>query len=112
MAKRAVEDMIERGEAVIHVPTIESARAIETDMRAAGVDVWRVRKIGKINVKALRERLGLATAEAFAMRYRLNPRTVEGWEAGRPIDDIANTYLHTIATNPKSVGEALEEKLT
>ena len=39
-------------------------------------------------------------------------RTVEGWEQGRPIDSVANIYLHAISTNPDVIGRALEQPIT
>jgi DNA-binding transcriptional regulator YiaG len=58
----------------------------------------------------IRERLGMSAA-TFARRYNLNPRTVEGWEQGRPIDDIANAYLHAIAAEPPAIARAFEVEM-
>jgi DNA-binding transcriptional regulator YiaG len=64
--------------------------------------------VPKVNVKAIREALGLSAAE-FAMRYNLNKRTVEGWEQGRRIDEAANNYLHLIACDPQAVAKSFEQ---
>ena len=106
-AMTAVDTMVVRGEAVIDVPTIEPGPTFADDMHAAGVQVTRIGATKPADVKAIREALGLSAA-MFAKRFNLNPRTVEGWEQGRPIDDIANTYLHAIAAEPAVIAKALE----
>ena len=59
-------------------------------------------------IRALRERLGLSQA-AFALRYRLNRRTVESWEcANSRLPDVAATTLLTlIDREPDLIAEIL-----
>ena len=109
-AMRIVDRMVEVGEAVFEVPTIESGTSFADEMLAAGVQVRRIALLKPDGVKALRERLGLSAA-AFAKRYGLNERTVEGWEQGRPMDAVANTYLRTIAANPNVIAKLFEEPI-
>jgi putative transcriptional regulator len=59
------------------------------------------------NVRALRTRLGL-TRMAFAERYGLDVRTVEGWEQERfSMDRSARVLLLLIALEPDTVARAL-----
>ena len=59
------------------------------------------------NVRALRTHLGL-TRKAFAERYGLDPRTVEGWEQERfGMDRSARVLLLVIAHEPDAVVRAL-----
>ena len=59
------------------------------------------------NVRALRTRLGL-TRKAFAERYGLDLRTVEGWEQERfGMDRSARVLLMVIALEPDVVARAL-----
>ena len=60
-----------------------------------------------VNVKRLRERLGL-TQEAFAAAYRIPVGTLRDWEQGRKNPDApARAYLTVIARNPEAVAEWL-----
>jgi putative transcriptional regulator len=60
-----------------------------------------------VNVKKLRERLGL-TQEAFAATYRIPVGTLRDWEQCRKNPDApARAYLLVIAKNPQAVAEWL-----
>jgi len=60
-----------------------------------------------VNVKKLRERLGL-TQEAFAATYRIPVGTLRDWEQCRKNPDApARAYLTVIARNPEAVAEWL-----
>jgi putative transcriptional regulator len=60
-----------------------------------------------VNVKKLRERLGL-TQEAFAAAYRIPIGTLRDWEQRRKLPDApARAYLTVIARNPQAVAELL-----
>lgn len=73
-------------------------------------DTSRAKAIGQyhaVDVKALRERLGLSQAE-FASQYRLNLRVLQSWEQnGRRPDSTAQTLLYLIAKNPSFVRDSL-----
>ena len=105
-AKRAVERMVERGEAVVAVPTVEPGRGLVADLNAAGVDAAQVCAL-RVDIPALRERLGL-TQEEFALRYNLSLRALQNWEQGREPDPVVWNYLRAIERNPKEVAEAQE----
>jgi putative transcriptional regulator len=61
-----------------------------------------------VNVKKLRERLGL-TQEAFAATYRIPVGTLRDWEQCRKNPDApARAYLLVIDRNPEAVAEWLK----
>jgi putative transcriptional regulator len=63
--------------------------------------------IHQVNVKKLRERLGL-TQEEFAAAYRIPVGTLRDWEQCRKNPDApARAYLTVIARNPEVVAEWL-----
>ena len=61
-----------------------------------------------VNVKRLRERLGL-TQEEFAARYRIPVGTLRDWEQRRKNPDApARAYLTVIERNPEAVAQLLK----
>jgi putative transcriptional regulator len=63
----------------------------------------------QVNVKRLRERLGL-TQEDFAATYRIPVGTLRDWEQRRKNPDApARAYLTVIARNPEAVAELLRQ---
>jgi putative transcriptional regulator len=62
-----------------------------------------------VNVKRLRDRLGL-TQEEFAARYRIPVGTLRDWEQGRKRPDApARAYLIVIDRDPEAVANLLGE---
>ena len=71
-----------------------------TDEELAKIGLHR-----QVNVKRLRERLGL-TQEAFAATYRIPVGTLRDWEQRRKNPDApARAYLTVIERNPEAVAE-------
>lgn len=65
------------------------------------------RYVRNVNVRALRERLGL-TQEEFARRYRLPLRSVQEWEQWRKRPAPGTmTLLLAISRKPKALADAL-----
>ena len=65
------------------------------------------RYVRNVNVRALRERLGL-TQEEFARRYRFPLRSVQEWEQGRKRPASGTmTLLLAISRKPKALADAL-----
>ncbi len=65
------------------------------------------RFVRNVNVRALRERLGL-TQEEFARRYRVPLRSVQEWEQGRKHPAPGTmTLLLAISRKPKALADAL-----
>jgi putative transcriptional regulator len=73
-----------------------------TDEELAKIGLHR-----QVNVKKLRERLGL-TQEAFAATYRIPVGTLRDWEQRRKNPDApARAYLTVIERSPEAVAEWL-----
>jgi putative transcriptional regulator len=110
-AKRAIEEMIETGRAVVLVPKVESKTSLADELAAAGCVAAAVAQTD-VNVRELRERLGL-TQEQFALRYGLDLDAVRNWEHRRRIPDpAARGYLRVIDKLPDQASIAQEEHLT
>jgi putative transcriptional regulator len=59
------------------------------------------------DVRAIREKTGLSQA-AFAAAFCLNRRTLQDWEQGKAVPDVAvRAYLTVIDRNPEAVRRAL-----
>jgi putative transcriptional regulator len=64
----------------------------------------------RINVRAIRERVGMSQAQ-FAIRFAISPRTLQEWEQGRRMPDATvRAYLTVIDRNPDAVQNALLNK--
>jgi putative transcriptional regulator len=70
-------------------------------------DSYRVHIPAKVDVKSIRERMGLSQA-AFANRFGLSVFALRNWEQGkRRPDPAARAYLKVIEKAPQTVAEAL-----
>lgn len=70
-------------------------------------ELARIGLIRLVNVKRLREELGL-TQEAFAATYRIPVGTLRDWEQRRKNPDAtARTYLKVIERDPEAIAEML-----
>jgi len=66
------------------------------------------RYVPAVDVRAIRERLGLSQYE-FARTYRLSQRTVQEWEQHRrEPSESARVLLYAISRNPKALERALQ----
>ena len=66
-----------------------------------------VRIPDEVDVKAIREKLGISQAE-FAVRFGFSLPTLRNWEQGRRFPDgPARTLLKVIDANPDAVNSAL-----
>ena len=109
-AKRVIEEMLDKGRAVVEVPTVEDAAILARELAAAGCCASRLGRT-EIDVRALRERLGL-TQDQFALRYALDVDTLRNWESKRRHPDAAAlAYLGVIACLPEQVSMVLEQPL-
>ena len=68
-----------------------------------------VRPVKQINVKKIRERLGLSQ-HRFSMMFGFSMRTIQEWEQGRrePSGAVKN-FLKVISKNPTAVQNALRD---
>ncbi len=105
-AKRAMEELLATGRAFVHLPMVEDAVALSADLAIAGIAAASADPPQAVDVRALRQRLGL-TREGFAARYGLELETVRNWEAGRrDPDTTARSYLQAISNDPEQVERA------
>jgi DNA-binding transcriptional regulator YiaG len=107
-AKRVIEEMMQKGLAVLELPTVENRRTALAELTEAGVEA-RARAEGVINVKNLRKRLGL-TQEQFSLRYGIDIDTLQNWERRRRIpDEPAQRLLRVIDMLPEEASVAQED---
>jgi putative transcriptional regulator len=105
-AKRAIEAMLDTGRVTVDLPLVEEPMAVTRGLAAAGIDASVLQPDTRVDVHALRERLGL-TREQFALRFGLEVETVRNWESGRREPDMtARSYLRVIANAPEDVERA------
>lgn len=66
------------------------------------------RCVPNVDVRAVRESLGLTQAE-FAVKYRLSLRTIQEWEQGRkgPSEPV-RVLLFAISRDPKALARVLQ----
>jgi putative transcriptional regulator len=64
---------------------------------------------GKLDVRAIRERLGMSQPE-FAARFGISVKTLRNWEQGhRQPEGPARAYLTVIKNDPDAVMNALDK---
>ncbi len=87
----------------ITFPSVPNPEAAVSALALLGLRVeWR-RAPTHVDVKAIRERLGLTQA-AFAARFGLELDSVRNWEQGRYTPDpVARTLLKIIEQSPETV---------
>ncbi len=70
-------------------------------------ETLRRKKLGPLNVKAIRERFGMSQSQ-FAAFLCISARTLQKWEQGqRSPDGAANTLLRIMQKEPAAVMRAL-----
>ena len=90
------------------IRAMEQAVAYERGETKARVTVFTIP--GPVNVKGIRESLGLSQSQ-FAARYGFSPRTLQQWEQGRSKPDAASrAYLTVIKRNHRAVEKALNRE--
>ena len=105
-AKRAMEEMLATGRSFVELPMLENASVLAAELARAGISAAAVDPSPPLDVRDLRERLGL-TREQFATRYGLEIETVRNWETGRrEPDTTARSYLRAISNDPVNVEQA------
>jgi putative transcriptional regulator len=95
-----------RIEAATEADLHEAALADPDAQPLAEADLARMRHL--VNVKKLRERIGLSQEE-FARRYRIPVGTLRDWEQRRKRPDApARAYLEVIDRDPATVAALLD----
>lgn len=105
-AKRAMDELLAEGRVFVELPRVEDPRFLAAELAKAGIPAAPAEPPQTVDVRALRERLGL-TREQFAARYGLEVETLRNWETGRrEPDTTARSYLRAISNNPEHVERA------
>jgi DNA-binding transcriptional regulator YiaG len=88
---------------------VADPRKLVAALAALGVAATPRRVPASVDVKKIRDKLGLSQAE-FAARFCFDIRTLQNWEQGRSTPDrYARTLLRTIARDPAAVEATLAE---
>ncbi len=99
--------LYDRGVAVVELPAVENARKVIHDLAGAGVTATPYGAPEKIDIKTIREAMGLSQDE-FALEFGLEVSTLRNWEQGRSEPDTAaRNFLVTVARDPDAVRAAL-----
>ncbi len=86
---------------------LRSARNARAFARGEDTDGFVVHVPGEVNVRGIRDGLGLSQAD-FAARFGFGVAAVRDWEQGRRRPEAAaRVLLMVIAHNPKAVEDAL-----
>jgi DNA-binding transcriptional regulator YiaG len=108
-AHGVVTRLHDRGLAVVELPAVENARKVIRDLAGAGVEATPYGAPGKVDIKKIREAMGLSQDE-FALEFGLEVSTLRNWEQGRSEPDTAaRNFLVTVARNPEAVRAALSK---
>lgn len=106
-AKRTLEEMLDSGRAYVRLPVVEDVAGLIETLRGMGVVASVTAPPDTVDVKAIRERLGL-TQEQFALRFRIDPDALRNWESRRRAPDpMARSLLRVIERDPDYVEEIL-----
>ncbi len=106
-AKRIVARLAQGESVAVEIPMIEDAAIFERDLKRVGVTAERRDPPGDLDIKAIRERLGLSQDE-FATRFGLDPASLRNWEQRRTVPELAvRSFLKVIEANPVAVETAL-----
>ena len=106
--KRAIEEMLSSGRAVVKLPTVEDQSTLRAELAKLGI---RTRSVGErdVDIRRLRESLDL-TQEQFALRYGIDLDTLQNWERKRRKPDQAvQSYMRVIEKMPGPASEAQED---
>jgi DNA-binding transcriptional regulator YiaG len=106
-AHDALNRLAEGQRVAVRLPRGDGLAELREELTALGVEAVPRRVPELVDVRAMREGLGLTQLE-FAARFGLDVDAVQNWEQGRTRPDRnARILLRVIATAPEAVEEAL-----
>jgi DNA-binding transcriptional regulator YiaG len=110
-AKR-IATRLAKGESVAtEIRMVEDTTVFEKELKRHGVIVERRETPDAVDVKAIRERLGLSQDE-FAMRFGFDAASLRNWEQKRTVPETAvRSFLKVIDADPTAVESALSRPL-
>ena len=87
-AKRIVTRLAKGESVAAEIPTVEDVGVFEKELKRHGVIAERRDPPEDVNVKEIRERLGLSQDE-FAMRFGFDAASLRNWEQKRTVPETA-----------------------
>lgn len=106
-AHAALDRLAEGKRVVVRLPVVGDPAELQRELAELNVAAVPRRIPEAVNVRAVRDRLGLTQLE-FAARFGLDLDAVQNWEQGRTRPDRnARILLRVIATTPDAVEEVL-----
>lgn len=108
-AKRIVTRLAEGESVAVEIPVVEDTSLFEKELKRHGVTAERRDPPDAVDVKAIRERLGLSQDE-FAMRFGFDAASLRNWEQQRTVPETAvRSFFKVIDANPTVVEKALAD---
>jgi DNA-binding XRE family transcriptional regulator len=108
-AKRIVTRLAKGESVALEVPMVEDPTVFEGELKRFGITAGRRDPPDAVNVKEIRERLGLSQEE-FAARFGFDAASLRNWEQQRTVPELAvRSFFKVIAANPKAVESALAD---
>jgi putative transcriptional regulator len=106
-ARRIVTRLAQKETVAVEIPTLESQSRFERELKHLGIIAERRDPPDAVNVKEIRERLGLSQDE-FALRFGLDPASLRNWEQQRSLPETAvRSFFKVIEADPNAVERAL-----
>jgi DNA-binding transcriptional regulator YiaG len=91
----------------VEVPVVEDPDLLQRELEACSIIVARREAPEEVDVKSIRERLGLSQEE-FAVRFGLDTASLRNWEQGRTRPEKAvRALFRVIERDPAAVERAL-----
>jgi DNA-binding transcriptional regulator YiaG len=106
-AKRIVTRLTNGESVAVEMPMVEDQEIFKQELLGFGVMAEGRDPPVEVNVKEIRERLGLSQDE-FAMRFGFDAASLRNWEQQRTVPELAvRSFFRVIETNPSAVERAL-----
>lgn len=106
-AKRIVTRLAKGESVAAEIPMVEDSGVFEKELKRHGIVAERRDPPDAVNIKEIRERLGLSQDE-FATRFGFDAASLRNWEQGRTEPEIAvRSFLKVIEADPNAVENAL-----
>lgn len=108
-AKRIVTRLAAGESVAIEVPMVEDTSVFEHELKQLRVIAERRDPPDTVNIKEIRERLGLSQDE-FATRFGFDAASLRNWEQQRTVPELAvRSFFKVIEANPAAVELALAQ---
>jgi DNA-binding transcriptional regulator YiaG len=106
-AKRIVTRLAKGESVAAEIPMVEDTATFEQELKRSRIIAERRDPPDEVNVKEIRERLGLSQDE-FATRFGFDAASLRNWEQQRTVPELAvRSFLRVIESNPVAVEKAL-----